>query len=214
MACTGSGVNAAPGIGRGCPPCGNARNCTSASECSRGLGAGNAHLGEVHMTLMHRAAGLFLALLAAASAVPAKGVVGWIETTTIYPGAITFEAKLDTGADNTSLHASAIQRFEREGQEWVRFRIENKAGESAVLERPIVRTTRIKRHYRGSPERPVISLGICIDRVYKEVPVNLVDRTGFNYRLLIGRSYLAGDFLIDSGARHTAQPACSVAAAP
>jgi hypothetical protein len=136
------------------------------------------------MTLMHRAAGLFLVLLNAASAVPAKGVVGWIEMTTIYPGAITFEAKLDTGADNTSLNASDIQRFEREGQAWVRFRVENKAGESVVLERPIVRTTRIRRHYGGPRERPVVSLGICIGRVYKEVPVNLADRTRFNYRLL------------------------------
>jgi hypothetical protein len=165
------------------------------------------------MRVMLRAAGLLLVLLTGASAAPAKEVVGWIEMTTVYPGAITFEAKLDTGADNTSLNASDIERFEREGDEWVRFRVENEAGESSVLERPIVRIARIKRHYGGQQERPVISLGICIDRIYKEVPVNLVDRTGFKYRLLIGRSYLAGDFLIDSGARHMAQPACSVAAA-
>ena len=46
--------------------------------------------------------------------------------------------------------------------------------------------------------RPVVAIKICLGSTVKEVEVNLVDRSGFGYPILIGRSFLAGDFLVDA----------------
>jgi hypothetical protein len=46
--------------------------------------------------------------------------------------------------------------------------------------------------------------------VYKDIEVNVVDRTGLNYPMLIGRNFLSGDFLIDTGATYTKNPRCKV----
>ena len=78
------------------------------------------------------------------------------------------------------------------------------------MERPVVRTVRIKRHAGRSLERPVVLLSICVGSVHKEVEVNLVDRSRFQYPLLLGRSFLEGDLLVDSARRYTLAPACAV----
>jgi hypothetical protein len=56
--------------------------------------------------------------------------------------------------------------------------------------------------------RPVIRLGICLGNVYKEVEVNLQDRSKFNYQMLIGRSYLKNSFLVDASATFTVETNC------
>jgi hypothetical protein len=68
----------------------------------------------------------------------------------------------------------------------------------------------IKQHDAESVTRPVIRLGICLGTVYKEVEVNLEDRSKFNYQLLIGRSYLKNSFLVDASATFTLKPNCHV----
>ena len=55
-----------------------------------------------------------------------------------------------------------------------------------------------------------LGLGICLGNVYKEVEVNLEDRSKFNYQLLIGRSYLKNSFLVDASATFTLKPNCQV----
>ena len=64
------------------------------------------------------------------------------------------------------------------------------------------------RHTGNSQMRPVILLRICLGGVRKEAEVNLVDRSRFKYPLLIGRSFLAGDFLIDSDQTYLLKPLC------
>jgi hypothetical protein len=66
----------------------------------------------------------------------------------------------------------------------------------------------IKQHGAESATRPVIRLGICLGNVYKEVEVNLQDRSKFNYQLLIGRSYLKNSFLVDASATFTIKTQC------
>ena len=78
----------------------------------------------------------------------------------------------------------------------------------------MLRVAKVKRHAGKAQERPVVRLGICVGDVLKEVEVNLVDRSRFEYRLLVGRSYLANDFLIDPGARYKTSPTCDGGSAP
>ena len=146
---------------------------------------------------------------AAASAVSGEmKTVGWSERVRIYPGGMLFLAKLDTGARNSSINAKNIREFERDGEPWVRFDVENRSKKSMTIELPQFREAKIKRHFGDRQHRPVVLMGICLDRYYRETQVTLVDREGFLYGLLIGRSYLKHKFVVDSSVQYTTQPEC------
>lgn len=128
-------------------------------------------------------------------------VMGWIEPVVLVPWGIDAKAKLDSGAKTSSLHAKKIERFEKEGEEWVRFVVEVKTRkkklEQVTVERPLVRDVRIKRHRSAAYERPVVKMKLCLDGKDYETQFNLVDRTDFNYPVLLGRRFLKEVALID-----------------
>ncbi len=137
-----------------------------------------------------------------------KPVAGWVEKVRLYPGKILVDAKLDTGADTCSLHISGVTEFERDGKKWVRFEFDNSKGERVTLERKVIRTVKIKRRLFGSRRRPVINLGICLGNIYREVEVNLEDRSGFKYRMLIGRNFMEGRLQVDPALQYQLEPQC------
>jgi hypothetical protein len=154
--------------------------------------------------------GLMLPLLALGAPAQAKEkeVLGLVEKASIHPGDVTVRAKVDTGAKTTSLHCDCIHPFERNGAQWVSVKVEDQSGRVVTIERKVARITSIKRHSGESQERYVIMLGVCVSDVYKEVEVNVVDRTGFNYPMLIGRNFLKGDFVVDPELHYTHKPRC------
>lgn len=129
-----------------------------------------------------------------------RAVAGWTERVRLLPSGIELEAKLDSGAENSSLHVERQRFFRRDGERWVRFTVEGESGRRVAFERKLVRKAAIRRHSGRSDVRPVVSLAICLGSVAKRVEVNLVDRSGFDYPLLIGRSFLAGAYLVDTSA--------------
>ncbi len=135
-------------------------------------------------------------------------IYSWKEKVKIYPSAIVFKAKLDSGAKTSSVNAIDIEEFERDGEEWVRFTIKNREDEEETLEREIVRHVRIKEHDGSTQRRAVVELGICMGRLYKEVEVNLVDRSHFTTDMLIGRSFMSDDVLVDPSTTYTHTPQC------
>jgi hypothetical protein len=153
--------------------------------------------------------GLLLALLLAPPAA-AKDVVGWVEKVRLQPGNVLLKAKMDTGAKSSSLNCDCQQVFERDGDEWVRFSLTDINGQAVRLERKVERYVNIKRHFNELEERPVIRMGICLGSVYREIEVNLIDRSGLNYPLLIGRDFLKPTFVVDPEAKFTRQPSCVV----
>ncbi len=110
----------------------------------------------------------------------------------------TFKAKMDTGAYTASLSAKDIERFTRDGDKWVRFRLATEEADGKVYEHKVARISKIKNRTEedsegDSPEtssRPVVDLELCLGDVKRTVEVNLVDRSSFNYPLLIGAKAL------------------------
>jgi hypothetical protein len=147
-------------------------------------------------------------VLAPPAAAGEKTVVGWIEKVRIYPGNFVIHAKLDSGAEYSSLDAANLTEFDRNGKQWVRFDLPQGDGQKITIERPLLRTATIKRHYLASQKRPVVKIGVCLANIYKETEVNLVDRAGFNYRMLIGRKFMEGVVIIDPSATYTVEPEC------
>lgn len=142
--------------------------------------------------------------------------LGWLEWSWLEPGHIKIKTKLDTGAKTSSLHAVAIEEFERDGARWVRFRVplsqrldDSDHGRDLVVEREVVRETRIKDHVLKSRLRVVVDMKLCIGGKVLETPVTLADRSHFNYPLLLGRSALAKLTLVDPSRIFTASKSCS-----
>jgi hypothetical protein len=151
-------------------------------------------------------------LLLAGQCGNADSMVGWAEYVRVYPGAIVVRAKIDTGADISSLHCHCAEPFKREGQDWIRITLTNEMGEQFDIERRIERLATIRRQQGGKERRYVIKLGICLAGVYKDAEVNLVDRTGLDYPMLIGREFLAGSFRVDPSVTFSSRPQCDIAA--
>jgi len=137
-----------------------------------------------------------------------KKIVGWVERVVLQPGNVQLQAKLDTGAEYSSLDATQITKFNRDGREWVRFAVNDRHGKKILMERPLLRQATIKRHFAQSQTRPVISLKVCLGGVSADTEVNLVDRSGFVYPMLIGRKFMGGRLIIDPAQQLTAEPHC------
>jgi hypothetical protein len=138
------------------------------------------------------------------SAKPARMVLGWKEYARLDAVGMRLDAKLDTGADNSSINAVNIEEFDKEGVAWVRFDVVNEKGDTKTLERPVERTVRIRQHEdRHEDRRYVVKLTLSLGPLSKEVEVNLVDRSRFSIPLLLGRSFLYPEILVDSGMSYT-----------
>ena len=136
-------------------------------------------------------------------------VVGWVEKACIQPGQLVLPAKVDTGAVTCSLHAPDLIEFERDGEKWVKFGVVDGSGKAAVIEKKIIGVRRIKRHFGQFQNRPVVRLAICIGNIHKTSEVNLVDRTGFEYPLLIGRNFMNDSLIVNPSATYTVEPSCA-----
>ena len=138
-----------------------------------------------------------------------KSPIGWIEKVAIADHGIILHAKVDTGADHSSLNADGMQLFSKNGESWVEFSVTGENGRKIAFEKRVVRITKIKLQGYRSQERPVIQLKLCLSDVLKDVEVNLVDRANFNYPLLVGRSFLRGSFIVDVSKEFTTAPHCA-----
>jgi hypothetical protein len=139
-----------------------------------------------------------------------KHIIGWIETVQILPENFQLSAKIDTGADNSSLNILNPLEFNKEEEQWIRFTIPLEENEALTLERPIERYAYIKRKGAPKQKRPVVLFDLCVGTLYKKnVPINLADRTGFKYPMLIGRSFLKDSAIVDSALTFTQSPSCS-----
>jgi hypothetical protein len=138
----------------------------------------------------------------------AEQVIGWVNSADIYPEGIRLHARMDTGAKTSSLRGKSSKNFIRNGEPWISINITDKSGHMYTLEHRVIRITKIKRHNGKAELRPIIALGICVSDVYQEVEVTIADEAAFNYPLLIGRNFLAGNFLVDSGKTFSAKPQC------
>jgi hypothetical protein len=145
-----------------------------------------------------------------------RTLLGWVERVWVGESRLELEAKLDTGADTSSIHATRIRRFRSQsGQRWVEFRLADAAsGRTIRFKKRLVRYAYIKEHEGPSQKRPVVELTICLGNEEREVEVSLVDRSGFEYPVLLGRNALEGHVVVDPAVELTADPTCAVRERP
>ncbi|MCW8934307.1 MAG: ATP-dependent zinc protease [Gammaproteobacteria bacterium] len=134
--------------------------------------------------------------------------IGWIEPIRIMPEDFDLQAKIDTGADNSSLGVLDWQSFMRNSTEWIRFKVRSNDGQLKSFERPLKRHVLIKRKQSQPLKRPVVNLWLCLGKNKILTEVNLAKRKNFKFRMLIGRSLLKNRFLVNSALKFTQSPEC------
>jgi hypothetical protein len=137
-----------------------------------------------------------------------KLAVGWVEPVAIAGHGIVLAAKIDTGAQHSSLHAPDPNIFHKNGESWVKFSVTVADGGKIQFEEQVVRMTKIKRKGFPAEVRPVVQMKICLANVEKSVEVNLVDRENFEHPVLVGRSFLTDSFVVDVSKQQTTTPHC------
>lgn len=140
-------------------------------------------------------------------------ILGWVESIRLEPWGLKMRARLDTGANTSSMSARDIHQFKKGNEEWVRFVLDFKTDKGKPkriieIERPVLRSLKIKRHNSISQERLVIKMDICLANEVRNIEFNLVDRRALNYPILLGRKALAGVALVDSGRTHLGKADC------
>jgi hypothetical protein len=136
-------------------------------------------------------------------------LLGWVENAYLLAPDIELRAKLDTGANTSSLDARIIKRFRQWGRRWVRFAVTHPdTGKEIIMVRERVRTIGIVQHEGGNDVRPTVSIELCLAGRQHEIEVSLVDRGNFNYPLLLGRRALQDFAIVHPGETFIAAATC------
>ncbi|AHI29605.1 Ribosomal protein S6 modification protein [Marinobacter similis] len=130
-----------------------------------------------------------------------KIIVGQVEKIYIAATEQVYNARIDSGAETSSIDARNITRFERDGSNWVRFDVPVPSSDELVtLEKEIVRRVRVTQAAAEDPERRVVvELQFAIGNHQQLAEFTLTDRNDLENEVLIGRNVLRDVMLIDVG---------------
>jgi hypothetical protein len=106
-------------------------------------------------------------------------------------------AKIDTGARTSALHVENIQWL---GHDRIRFDVvlsRKYAHKRVPVETRIKRISHVRPTTGQRQKRYVVTTTMRIGPVQKRIELNLVDRQHMTTRMLLGRTALNGDFLVD-----------------
>jgi hypothetical protein len=112
---------------------------------------------------------------------------------------LSFPVKLDTGADVTSMNATDMTFFNKDGEKWVTFTYSNHDGAKQEFTRKVVKEVKIKaREGEKSIPRPVVRIHVKLGDIEEMVDVNLRDRADFDYSMILGKNFLRHDIVVSS----------------
>ena len=132
-----------------------------------------------------------------------KLVMGEVEKIFFVKEKVAIEARIDTGAETSSLGVYKLARFERDGEKWIRFSLSD-TEDAAVHRYVIYDSVRIKQESDEKAERRrEIRMDLKIgDKKYRNQVFNLADRSHLEYQVLIGRNFLRDIAVVDVSGSH------------
>ncbi len=130
-----------------------------------------------------------------------KVIVGEVEKFYLAGPALVYDARIDSGAETSSMDARNITRFERDGNNWVRFDVpEPHTDDFVTIEREISRRVRIIQSSTDESERRVVvELQFMIGNHRQQAEFTLTNREHLSHSVLVGRNILRDVMLIDVG---------------
>ena len=128
-------------------------------------------------------------------------LLGWREWVALPDLGLTLiKAKIDTGARTSTLHAFYVESFHRRGERHVRFGVHPLRGRTDVVvkaEAPVIDRRQV-RDSGGHPEsRYVILTQLTLGGLTWPIEVTLSNRETMLFRMLLGRTAVAGRAVVD-----------------
>ncbi|MEL6114998.1 RimK/LysX family protein [Photobacterium sp. SP02] len=132
-----------------------------------------------------------------------KSIVGQVETINVQDLELEYKARIDTGANTSSINAYDIRILGDKSEDMrenlgnmVEFKTKNEKGETTTHKAKIVKVSKI-RNAQGVERRYAVKMDLSWNGEHKQVTVNLRNRSKLEYKLLLGRNWLMGDYLVD-----------------
>ena len=129
-----------------------------------------------------------------------KLILGQEEDISLQPPGITMRARIDTGADTSSIDARDVEEFERDGKKWVKFTlIDRKSNTPHTIETEISRYVKIIQSSLpdGYDKRVVVKLKLSIGDFSDLSEFTLTNREHMDFPVLIGRNVLKDIAIVD-----------------
>jgi hypothetical protein len=134
---------------------------------------------------------------------PAADLVGWREWVTLPALApLPLVAKVDTGAQTSSLHAPDLEIDDRSEPPLVRFTFHpdrERSGEPVPVTVPIVDQREVRSSNGEAEVRPVIRTTVSLGGQTNAIDLTLTCREQMQYRMLLGRRFLQDRYRVDPG---------------
>ena len=128
-------------------------------------------------------------------------LIGWREWVALPAlGLPALRAKVDTGARSCALHVDEQWRFTEAGAPWVGFRVTTGEAGSAPTEAaaPLLEEREVTDSGGHRTRRAFLRTRLALAGVEREVEVNLADRRGMRFPMLVGRTAItAFAFTVD-----------------
>ncbi|MFC3550903.1 ATP-dependent zinc protease [Lysobacter cavernae] len=127
-------------------------------------------------------------------------VLGWREWVALPGlGIGAVRAKIDSGARSSALHVDAHWRFSEGGAPWVGFRLSPDLVGGEVIESvaPIHDERNVTDSGGRRTRRVFLRTPLCLAGIEREIEINLSDRRGMRFPMLLGRTAMARVFTVD-----------------
>ena len=132
---------------------------------------------------------------------PSRPILGWREWLSLPElGVPWLKAKVDTGARSSSIQADSIERFRTAGVDRVRFVLHplpRHEATSFTVEADLLDVRSVKSSTGVPEERPTIRTLVRLGDDEWPVVVTLAKRADMRFRMLLGRSAIAGRYRVD-----------------
>lgn len=112
------------------------------------------------------------------------------------------KAKVDTGARTSALHAWDVERFERDGDDWVRFNLHPRQHDDDHVvrtEAPLLEEREVRSSNGDVELRPVVHTTLALGGQRYGIELTLTKRDQMGFRMLLGRTGMARHLLVDPG---------------
>jgi len=137
-------------------------------------------------------------------------LLGWREWLSLPDiGIPAIKAKIDTGAKTSALHAFEVEEFKEKGIDMVRFQMHplQKRTDIIIYCQAPIADQRLVSDSGGHREmRYVIKTNIMVGSIKTWAEITLTDRDSMQFRMLLGRSAMAGKFAVDPKGSYLAGP--------
>jgi hypothetical protein len=125
-------------------------------------------------------------------------LVGWRESVVLADlGLPALRAKIDTGARSSALHVDAQWRTVEAGAPWIGFRLTTRWHGVVEAQAPVHDEREVVDSGGHRSLRVFLRTRLQLAGVERTVEINLADRRGMRFPMLVGRSALSGAFTVD-----------------